>query len=243
MGSPMPSSNRPGSASAMPTIPGRSATNGRASDAESFARTRAVRSGPCGAPRAMLAFRHTLTAESSSWGSMPRTFTGGSYSRLPSPSPGEFPAAGGAPHLCLARWRHGGGAERTDEFDSWWQTLTDPEQRKVVASVEAFSDLSDEVRKRPGAAEEIDARKRAIIAAVRLNELRKQCGQTQAQLADLLGMTQANVSRIERSDNLYLSTLADYVDALGGHIEINAVFDDDVVSLGPVEKDRSELST
>lgn len=49
-------------------------------------------------------------------------------------------------------------------------------------------------------------------------------------------MTQANVSRIERSDNLYLSTLVDYVGALGGHIEINAVFDDDVVSLGPVEE-------
>jgi DNA-binding XRE family transcriptional regulator len=97
-----------------------------------------------------------------------------------------------------------------------------------------FSDLSDEVRKRPGAAEEIDARKRAIIAAVRLAELREQMGKTQSQLAEVLEMTQANVSRIERSDNLYLSTLADYVDALGGHIEINAVFDDNVVSLGPV---------
>jgi hypothetical protein len=32
-------------------------------------------------------------------------------------------------------------AERTDEFDSWWQTLTDPEQRKVVASVEALQEL------------------------------------------------------------------------------------------------------
>ena len=105
----------------------------------------------------------------------------------------------------------------------------------------AFSDLSAEVRKRPGAAEEIDARKRAIIAAVRLAELREQMGKTQTQLAELLGMTQANVSRIERSDNLYLSTLADYVDALGGHIEINAVFDDDVVSLGPVEKDHDKL--
>ena len=104
-----------------------------------------------------------------------------------------------------------------------------------------FGELSEEVRSRPGAAEEIDARKRAIVAAVRLNELRKQRGQTQAQLADLLGMTQANVSRIERSDNLYLSTLADYVDALGGHIEINAVFDDEVVALGPIEADRSEL--
>jgi DNA-binding Xre family transcriptional regulator len=104
-----------------------------------------------------------------------------------------------------------------------------------------FGELSEEVRSRPGAAEEIDARKRAIIAAVRLNELRRQRGQTQAQLADLLGMTQANVSRIERSDNLYLSTLADYVGALGGHIEINAVFDDDVVALGPVDGNRSEL--
>lgn len=104
-----------------------------------------------------------------------------------------------------------------------------------MAKTKDFSDLSAEVRKRPGAAEEIDARKRAIIAAVRLNELRKQRGQTQAQLADLLGMTQANVSRIERSDNLYLSTLVDYVGALGGHIEINAVFDDDIVSLEPVQ--------
>ena len=33
------------------------------------------------------------------------------------------------------------GAERTDEFDSWWQTLTDSEQRKVVASVEALQEL------------------------------------------------------------------------------------------------------
>ncbi len=111
----------------------------------------------------------------------------------------------------------------------------------MAKTTKPFSDLSEEVRSRPGAADEIDVRKNAIITAVRLNELRKQRGQTQAQLADLLGMTQANVSRIERSENLYLSTLADYVDALGGHIEINAVFDDDVVSLGPVEKGRSEL--
>lgn len=104
-----------------------------------------------------------------------------------------------------------------------------------------FRELSKEVRARPGAAEEIDARKRAIVAAVRLAELREQVGKTQTQLAKVLRMSQANVSRIERSDNLYLSTLADYVDALGGHIEINAVFDDDVVSLGLVEKGRGRL--
>lgn len=104
-----------------------------------------------------------------------------------------------------------------------------------------FSELSKEVRVRAGAADEIDARKRAIIAAVRLAELREHIGKTQTQLAEVLGMTQSNVSRIERSENIYLSTLADYVGALGGHIEINAVFDDDVVPLGMVEKDRDQV--
>lgn len=111
----------------------------------------------------------------------------------------------------------------------------------MAKSTKPFSELSKEVRKRPGAAAEIDARKRAIVAAVRLAELREHIGKTQTQLAEVLGMTQANVSRIERSENLYLSTLADYVDALGGHIEINAVFDDDVVPLGLVEKDRDKV--
>jgi hypothetical protein len=32
-------------------------------------------------------------------------------------------------------------AERTAEFDRWWQMLTDSEQRKVVASVEALQEL------------------------------------------------------------------------------------------------------
>jgi len=105
-----------------------------------------------------------------------------------------------------------------------------------------FSELSKEVRKRPGVADEIDARKRAIVSAVRLAELRQQIGQTQTELAQVLEMTQANVSRIEHTENLYLRTLADYVGALGGHIEVNAVFDDDVVPLGLVEKDRGSVA-
>lgn len=32
-------------------------------------------------------------------------------------------------------------AERTAEFDEWWKTLTDSEQRKVVASVEALQEI------------------------------------------------------------------------------------------------------
>lgn len=108
----------------------------------------------------------------------------------------------------------------------------------MTRSSRPFDELSDEVRKRPGAAEEIETRKAAIVAAVRLAELREKIGETQTDLAKLLGTTQANISRIERADNLYLRTLADYVAALGGKVEINAVFDDDVVPLGLLERDR-----
>lgn len=32
----------------------------------------------------------------------------------------------------------GWSAERTEAFDGWWDTLTEPDQRKIVASVEAL---------------------------------------------------------------------------------------------------------
>jgi hypothetical protein len=47
----------------------------------------------------------------------------------------------------------------------------------------------------------------------------------------VLDVTQANVSRIERQDDLYLSTLGEYVAALGGHLELHAVFPDQVIAL------------
>ncbi len=52
---------------------------------------------------------------------------------------------------------------------------------------------------------------------------------------DPLGVTQANISRIEHEEDLYLSTLRSYVEALGGRLEVNAVFADGVVSLVAAE--------
>lgn len=45
-----------------------------------------------------------------------------------------------------------------------------------MAKTKAFRDLSADVRSRPGAAAEIDAHKRGIVAALRRNEPRKQRG-------------------------------------------------------------------
>ena len=94
-----------------------------------------------------------------------------------------------------------------------------------------FKELSDELRKEPGAHEEIEARKAGLRLGLRLGELRQRREQTQTGLAHILDTSQANVSRMERSGNPYLETLADYVEALGGRLEVNAVFDDEAVPL------------
>ena len=102
--------------------------------------------------------------------------------------------------------------------------MTDSENKE-------FQELSDEVRKEPGAHEEIEAGKAGLRAGLRLGELRQRRKQTQVSLAEVLETSQANVSRMERTSNPYLETLADYVDALGGRLEVIAVFDDEVVPL------------
>ena len=94
-----------------------------------------------------------------------------------------------------------------------------------------FRELSDELRKDPKVAAAMDARSAGLDAAMRLAQLREGRKQTQAGLAKILGTSQANVSRMERSENPYLETLADFVGALGARLEINAVFEDEVVPL------------
>ena len=45
-------------------------------------------------------------------------------------------------------------------------------------------------------------------------------------------MTQAAVSQLERRTDVYLSALGNFVDAMGGRLEIYAVFPDGKVKLG-----------
>lgn len=59
-----------------------------------------------------------------------------------------------------------------------------------------------------------------------LRELRRARDLTQNQLAATLGVSQAQVSRIETQADLYLSTLRSYVQAMGGDLELRVVFGD-----------------
>jgi len=64
--------------------------------------------------------------------------------------------------------------------------------------------------------------------------LRKARNQTQVELAEKLGINQASVSAIESNTDLLLSTLAKYVRALGGDVEIHAVFPEATFNLEPI---------
>ncbi len=104
-----------------------------------------------------------------------------------------------------------------------------------------FADLQKEILADPVKRERGEREKAAMRAAMRLADIREQRQETQVSLAQMLGTTQANVSRIERTDNIYLKTLADYVAGLGGHLEINAVFEDEVLPVGLLEGDRDPI--
>jgi len=66
---------------------------------------------------------------------------------------------------------------------------------------------------------------------------------TQQGVADALDVSQANISHIERQEDMYLSTLGCYVAALGGHLHVTAVFPDGSISLvGPGSEYAAEAA-
>ena len=84
----------------------------------------------------------------------------------------------------------------------------------------------EELRRKMPPARQSKARARTdtMVAELALAELRRTFGVTQEQLAGLLDIRQASVSKIERRDDVLLSTLTTYVRALGGELEIMARF-------------------
>jgi transcriptional regulator with XRE-family HTH domain len=89
-----------------------------------------------------------------------------------------------------------------------------------------FKDL-----KRKGDPARIAEHKRAMEQELTLGELRRAREMTQTQLASALDIKQGGVSRMEHQADLYVSTLRSYIEALGGRLEVTAVFPDSVVPI------------
>lgn len=67
--------------------------------------------------------------------------------------------------------------------------------------------------------------RRALRDALGLARIRVERQVTQVELAVRLDRSQGNISELERRSDVYLSSLREYVEALGGELEVNAVFD------------------
>lgn len=83
-----------------------------------------------------------------------------------------------------------------------------------------------EARMSPRALARSDAKTQKMVNEMALDELREARDLTQEQLAKVLRVKQAAVSKLERRTDMYLSTLEGVVKAMGGKLEILARFPD-----------------
>jgi transcriptional regulator with XRE-family HTH domain len=81
-----------------------------------------------------------------------------------------------------------------------------------------------------------EAKAQAFLDEMALDELRIARKMTQERLAQVLHKSQAAVSKIERRADMYVSTLQEVVKALGGMLEIRAVFPDSAVVITQFEQ-------
>ena len=77
----------------------------------------------------------------------------------------------------------------------------------------------------PAPRAKVRARGAALIEQeLTLRSLRQAHALTQERMAQLLGVKQENVSRMERRTDLLLSTMASYIEAMGGRLKLVAEF-------------------
>jgi transcriptional regulator with XRE-family HTH domain len=85
-----------------------------------------------------------------------------------------------------------------------------------------FNDLRGKMS--PQAQARSSARTQGMILEMQLRELRRSRNVTQVELAKAMGVDQTAVSKLERRSDMYLSTVYEYVRALGGKLKLVASF-------------------
>jgi transcriptional regulator with XRE-family HTH domain len=96
-----------------------------------------------------------------------------------------------------------------------------------------FSELRAKMS--PVAQSRAAARAEAMLVEMQLSELRKSRQATQVDVAKAMSVEQAAVSKLERRDDMYVSTLRQYVEALGGKLKLVASFPDAEIQVHPFE--------
>ena len=100
-----------------------------------------------------------------------------------------------------------------------------------------FGDLRERLRERDRDADRnVAAFKADMERELTLAELRRALEFTQQQIAASLDTNQSGVSRIEHQTDLFISTLRSYIEAMGGRLELRAIFPDGEVTIRTLEE-------
>lgn len=79
------------------------------------------------------------------------------------------------------------------------------------------------------------ARAEVMLVQMQLQELRKHLSVSQVELAKAMNIEQAAISKFERREDMYVSTLREYIKALGGELKLVAKFPDTEIQVHPFE--------
>lgn len=97
----------------------------------------------------------------------------------------------------------------------------------------SYKTLRDKMR--PAARAAAAAKTQEILEGLPLQELRQARRLSQEQLAGILNIKQASVSKLEHRADMYISTLRSFIRAMGGDLEIIARFPDGEVRINQFE--------
>ncbi len=89
---------------------------------------------------------------------------------------------------------------------------------------------------KPAARKKASEKTKAMLEAMPLQELRQARNLSQEQLAQTLSVNQAAVSKIEHRTDMYISTLRNFIKAMGGDLEIIAKFPDGSIPINQFKR-------
>jgi transcriptional regulator with XRE-family HTH domain len=87
----------------------------------------------------------------------------------------------------------------------------------------SLKDWEEKVLSAPGAAARVSEIEDELRLAAGLTALREQAGVSQRELAQRIGISQPRIAAIERSRNVTIDLLEQYVGALGARLEVSVV--------------------
>ena len=96
-----------------------------------------------------------------------------------------------------------------------------------------WDDVQDQIPSTPEGRRQAESAIEAQLTGHVLRELRKQQRLSQAQVASIMGVSQRRVSAIERGEvaRTEVHTIASYVQALGGHLQLDATVNGETTTI------------